>query len=32
MNHLEALIVEYLEWQGYIVRKNIKIGKLSHGG
>lgn len=32
MNHLESLIVEYLEWQGYVVRKNIKIGRLSHGG
>ncbi len=32
MNHLESLIVEFLEWQGYLVRKNIKVGRLSHGG
>lgn len=32
MNHLEALIVEYLEWRGYLVRKNIKVGRLAHGG
>lgn len=32
MSHLESLIVEYLEWQGYLVRKNIKVGRLGHGG
>lgn len=32
MSHLETLIVEYLDWQGYLVRRNIKVGRLKHGG
>ena len=32
MSHLELLIAEYLEWDGFIVRKNIKVGRLDHGG
>lgn len=32
MNHLETLIHEYLEWQGYFVRRNTKVGRLAHGG
>lgn len=32
MNHLEALAAEYLSWQGYLVRTNIRVGKLSTGG
>ncbi len=32
MNHLERLISEYLEWSGYLIRRNVKVGKLSHGG
>lgn len=32
MSHLESLIAEYLDWQGYIVKQNIKVGRLSHGG
>jgi hypothetical protein len=32
MSHLESLIAEYLDWQGYIVKRNIKVGRLSHGG
>ena len=32
MSHLEDLIAEYYEWQGFIVRRNIKVGRLSHGG
>jgi len=32
MSHLESLIVEYLDWQGYLVRRNMKIGRLKHGG
>jgi hypothetical protein len=32
MSHLESLIVEYLDWQGYLVKKNTKVGKLNHGG
>jgi hypothetical protein len=32
MSHLESLIAEYLEWQGFLVRRNTKVGKLGHGG
>jgi hypothetical protein len=32
MSHLESLIVEYLDWQGYLVRRNKKVGRLKHGG
>lgn len=32
MSHLESLIAEYLDWKGYLIRKNIKVGRLSHGG
>lgn len=31
-NHLEQLISEWLEFTGYFVRRNVKVGKLSHGG
>ena len=32
MSHLETLIVEYLDWQGYLIRRNTKVGRLKHGG
>ncbi len=32
MNHLEKLISQYYEWQGYIVRSNVRVGRLVHGG
>jgi len=32
MNHLEQLISEWLEFKGYFVRRNVKVGRLSHGG
>jgi len=32
MNHLEQLIAEWLEFRGYFVRRNVKVGKLAHGG
>jgi hypothetical protein len=32
MYHLETLIAEYLESQGYLVRRNTKVGRLKHGG
>lgn len=32
MSHLESLIGEYLDWRGYLVKRNIKVGKLGHGG
>jgi hypothetical protein len=31
-NHLEQLIYEWLEFKGYVVRRNVKVGKLVHGG
>lgn len=32
MSHLESLIGEYLEWQGFLIKRNIKVGRLGHGG
>jgi hypothetical protein len=32
MTHLETLIAEYLDWQGYLVMRNKKVGRLKHGG
>jgi len=32
MNHLETLLFEYYDWQDYLVKSNIKVGRLSHGG
>ena len=32
MSHLESLIAEYLEWQGYLIRRNTKIGRRERGG
>ncbi|MBI4881736.1 MAG: hypothetical protein HY812_19060 [Planctomycetes bacterium] len=32
MSHLEDLVHEFYEWQGYIVRRNIRVGRLTHGG
>jgi hypothetical protein len=32
MTHLESLIAEYLDWQGFLVMKNKKVGRLKHGG
>ena len=32
MSHLETLIAEYLEWRGFLIRRNTKVGKLGHGG
>ncbi len=32
MTHLETLIAEYLDWQGFLVRRNTKVGRLPHGG
>lgn len=32
MSHLEDLIAEYYDWKGYLVKRNIKVGKLGHGG
>jgi hypothetical protein len=32
LSHFEDLLAEYHDWRGYIVRRNIKVGRLSHGG
>jgi hypothetical protein len=32
MTHLEMLVAEYLDWQGFLVMKNRKVGRLKHGG
>ena len=32
MSHLETLIAEYLDWRGFLLRRNAKVGKLGHGG
>ena len=32
MSHLEDLIAEYYDWSGYLVKRNLKVGKLAHGG
>lgn len=32
MNHLERLISQYYEWEGYIVRANTNVGKRPQGG
>lgn len=31
-NHLEALVAEWYELQGYFVRRNVKVGKRAKGG
>jgi hypothetical protein len=28
MSRLESLIVEYLDWQAYLVRRNTKVDRL----
>ncbi len=32
MAHIEDLLAEYLDWKGYLVKKNVKVGRLKHGG
>lgn len=32
MSHLETLIAEYLDIRDFVVRKNLKVGRLGHGG
>ena len=32
LNHLEQIVAEWLEYQGYFVRRNIKVGKRREGG
>ncbi len=32
MAHIEDLLAEYLDWKGYVVKKNVKVGRLKRGG
>jgi len=32
MSHLENLIAEFYDWKGYLVKRNVKVGRLLHGG
>ena len=32
MNHLEKLTRQYYDWKGYLVKGNVKVGRLPHGG
>ena len=32
MTHLEQLVYEYYDWLGYLVKHNIKVGRLQRGG
>ncbi len=32
MSHFEELLVEYYLWQVYVVKSNVRVGKLDHGG
>lgn len=32
MSHLETLLREYLEWQGFLCKHNVKVGKRAAGG
>jgi len=32
MNHLEKLTRQYYDWKGYLVKGNVKVGRLDHGG
>ncbi|MBI2314153.1 MAG: hypothetical protein HYU77_16810 [Betaproteobacteria bacterium] len=31
-NHLETLIAQYYDWKGWVVRKNVKVGRRERGG
>jgi hypothetical protein len=32
MSHLEQLIAEFFDWQGYLVKRNVKVGRRPAGG
>lgn len=32
MSHLEDLMAEYYDWLGYLVKRNIRVGKRPEGG
>lgn len=31
-NHLETLISQYYDWKGWVVRKNVRVGRRDRGG
>ena len=31
-NHLETLISQYYDWRGWVVKKNVKVGRRNRGG
>lgn len=31
-NHLEQFVAEWYEYRGYFLRRNVRVGKLAHGG
>jgi len=31
-NHLEQIVAEWYEYQGYFIRRNVKVGRRSQGG
>jgi len=32
VNHLEQFVGEWYEYRGYFLRRNVRVGRLSHGG
>ena len=32
LNHLEQIVAEWLEYRGFFVRRNVKVGKRDRGG
>jgi hypothetical protein len=32
MSRPESLTAEYLEWQGYLIRRSLKVGRRAKGG
>lgn len=32
MAHLEDLLAEYYDWRGYVVKRNVKVGRRALGG
>ncbi len=32
MTHIESLLGEYLDWKGYVVKTNVRVGRRSRGG
>jgi hypothetical protein len=32
MSHLEDIIAEFYDWQGYLIKRNVKVGRRARGG